>query len=88
MPYIKRYIDKLSNSSNGKFILFSKQDRIHLELTYKLITDIQNKDFDINLKTALNVLVTYQEWYHWLFTMFGFTEPAREASLNGRVHAA
>ncbi|MBA3924453.1 MAG: exonuclease [Nostocaceae cyanobacterium] len=71
----KEKVNQLKNASNGDFVLFSKQDRIQLELTYKLIIDIQNKDLDVDLKSALKVFVTHQEWYHWLFTMFGFTKP-------------
>lgn len=71
----KENIEQLKNSSNGKFVLLSKHDRIHLELTYQLIIDIQNKDLDVDLESALKVFVTHQEWYHWLFTMFGFTKP-------------
>ncbi len=71
----KERVNQLTNAVNGKFILFSQEDRIHLELTYKLIIDIHNRDLDVDLKSALKVLVTHNEWYHWLFTMFGFTKP-------------
>jgi hypothetical protein len=74
-PVAKERVSQLKNSPNGKFVLFNKQDRVHLELTYKLIIDIQNRDLDVDLKLALKVLVTHQEWYHWLFTIFGFTKP-------------
>ncbi|WP_414589073.1 exonuclease [Scytonema sp. PCC 10023] len=72
-------VEQLKNSPNGKFVLFSRQDRIHLELTYKLIIDVQNKDLDVDLESALKVFITNQEWYHWLFTMFGFTKPKTPA---------
>lgn len=71
----KEKVSQLKNSANGKFVLFTKQDRIHLELTYKLIIDIQNRDLDVGLESALKVFITKQEWYHWLFSMFGFTKP-------------
>ncbi|MGB6300903.1 MAG: exonuclease domain-containing protein [Rivularia sp. (in: cyanobacteria)] len=71
----KEKISQLNNSHNGKFIFFSKPDRIHLELIYKLIIDIQNRDLDVDLETALKVLINKPEWYHWLFNMFGFTQP-------------
>ena len=74
-PVAKEKISQLKNSPNGKFVLFSKPDRIHLELTYKLIIDIQNRDLDVDLESALKLLTTNQEWYHWLFSMFGFTKP-------------
>ncbi|MEC4814730.1 MAG: AAA family ATPase [Scytonema sp. PMC 1069.18] len=68
-------ISQLNNSQNGKFMLLSKQDRIHLELIYQLIIDVQNRDLDVDLESALNVFLTYPEWYYWLFDMFGFNEP-------------
>ncbi|MBA3922752.1 MAG: exonuclease, partial [Nostocaceae cyanobacterium] len=71
----KEKVGQLKNSANGKFVLFTKQDRIHLELTYKLIIDIQNKDLDVDLESGLKVFISNQEWYHWLFSMFGFTKP-------------
>ncbi|WP_392530205.1 exonuclease domain-containing protein [Nostoc sp. C117] len=78
----KEKIEQLKNSSNGKFFLLSKQDRIHLELTYQLIIDIQNKDLDVDLESALKVFVTHEEWYHWLFTMFGFTKPLGKTAVK------
>jgi Cdc6-like AAA superfamily ATPase len=77
----KERVNQLKNSSNGKFVLFAKPDRIHLELTYKLIIDIQNRDLDVDLEAALKVLVTHKEWYHWLFTMFGFTKPTTQTEI-------
>ncbi|AKG20551.1 3'-5' exonuclease [Calothrix sp. 336/3] len=71
----KEKITQLQNASNGKFILLSKRDRIHVELTYKLIIDIQNKDLEVDLESALKVLVTKSEWYHGLFSLFGFAKP-------------
>jgi hypothetical protein len=75
-PVAKEKVSQLKNSPNGKFVLFSKPDRIHLELTYKLIIDIQNRDLDVDLELALKVFITNQEWYHWLFSMFGFAKPS------------
>lgn len=74
----KEKISQLNNSPNGNFILFSKRDRIHLELTYKLIIDIQNQDLDVDLESALKVFITHEEWYHWLFNMFGFAQPTAQ----------
>ncbi|MFM2063901.1 MAG: hypothetical protein RLZZ507_3572 [Cyanobacteriota bacterium] len=70
-------IKQLENSSNGKFILFNKQDRILFDLIYDLIVSIYNKDLDIDLETALTFVTTHQEWYHWMFTKFGFTAPQK-----------
>ena len=58
-------IDKLNNAPNGKFIYLEKADRITLELIYKLIIDIQNKDLEIDLTMALTFLETYFSSY-WL----------------------
>jgi DNA polymerase III epsilon subunit-like protein len=77
----KERIIQLNNSYNGDFVLFSKPDRIHLELTYKLIIDIQNKDLDVELESALKVFITNQEWYHWLFSMFGFPKPTEQTNV-------
>ncbi len=74
----KERVNQLRNAPNGKFVLFSKEDRIHLEMTYKLIIDIQNRDLDVELNSALKVLVNHHEWYHWLFTMLGFTKPTAQ----------
>ncbi|MBW4499773.1 MAG: 3'-5' exonuclease [Scytonema hyalinum WJT4-NPBG1] len=77
----KERIIQLKNSPNGKFVLFSKEDRIQLELTYQLIIDIQNKDLDVDLESALKVFITNQEWYHWLFSMFGFAKPTAQTKV-------
>ncbi|BAP55232.1 exonuclease RNase T and DNA polymerase III [Thioploca ingrica] len=58
-------IDKLNNAPNGKFIGLEKADRITLELIYKLIIDIQNKDLEMDLTLALTFLETYFSSY-WL----------------------
>ncbi|HLO89035.1 MAG TPA: exonuclease domain-containing protein [Nostocaceae cyanobacterium] len=73
----KEYIKQLQNSANGKFILLNKQDRILLDLIYELIVSIYNRDLDVDLESALNVLITHQEWYHWIFSLFGFTPPKK-----------
>ncbi|BBD63242.1 exonuclease RNase T and DNA polymerase III (plasmid) [Nostoc sp. HK-01] len=76
----KERITQLNNSPNGKFRLFAKEDRIALDLTYQTIIDIQNRDLDVDLESALKVFVTYQEWSHWLFSMFGFTKSFAQAA--------
>ncbi|GAX34681.1 exonuclease domain-containing protein [Nodularia sp. NIES-3585] len=74
----KEYIKQLQNSQNGKFTLLNKQNRILLDLIYDLIISIYNKDlYDIDLATALNILITHPEWYHWIFSVFGFTPPTK-----------
>ncbi|MDK2412714.1 hypothetical protein QHH03_26810 [Aphanizomenon sp. 202] len=44
-------------------------------MIYDLIISIHNKDLDIDLESALTFITTHQEWYHWIFTKFGFTLP-------------
>lgn len=74
----KEEIGKLQNTSNGNFVLLNQHDRIHFDLTYELIVDIQNKDLDVDLESALKVLIMNKEWYHDIFTMLGFTKPATD----------
>jgi DNA polymerase III epsilon subunit-like protein len=74
----KEKVEQLKNCPNGNFVLLTRQDRIYLELTYNLIIDVQNRDLDVDLESALKVFVTNPEWYHWLFTMFGFTKPSKQ----------
>ncbi|MEA5512353.1 exonuclease domain-containing protein [Crocosphaera sp. UHCC 0190] len=51
-------IDMLNNSANGKFCIMEKEDRIQFELIYKVITDIQNRDLEIELEQALRFLLS------------------------------
>jgi Cdc6-like AAA superfamily ATPase len=71
----KERIKQLENSANGNFVLLNKHDRILFDLIYDLIISIHNKDLDIDLESALNFVTSHQEWYHWIFTKFGFTAP-------------
>ena len=73
----KERIKQLENSANGNFVLFNKEDRILFDLIYDLIISIHNKDLDIDLESALTFVITHQEWYHWIFTKFGFTPPKK-----------
>ncbi|WP_071190689.1 hypothetical protein [Trichormus sp. NMC-1] len=73
----KERIKQLENSANGNFILFNKQDRILFDLIYDLIISIYNKDLDVDLESALTFVTTHQEWYHWIFSIFGFTPPKK-----------
>ncbi|TAE54424.1 MAG: exonuclease [Nostocales cyanobacterium] len=71
----KERIKQLNNSKNGNFVLFNQKDRILFDLIYDLIISIYNKDLDTDLETALTFVTTHQEWYHWIFNQFGFTQP-------------
>jgi hypothetical protein len=65
----KEEIEKLNNAPNGKFIYMDKEDRLNFELIYKLIVDIQNKDFEIDLQKALISLETLMSGA-WLIKIF------------------
>jgi Cdc6-like AAA superfamily ATPase len=73
----KERMQQLENSANGNFVLFNKEDRILFDLIYDLIISIHNKDLEIDLESALTFVTTHQEWYHWIFTKFGFTPPKK-----------
>ena len=62
-------INKLNQAPNGKFIELDKENRITFELIYQLITDIQNRDVDFELKEALETLQSYLGHY-WLINIF------------------
>ncbi|MDM8566017.1 3'-5' exonuclease [Candidatus Halobeggiatoa sp. HSG11] len=61
----KEEIEKLNNANNGQFIVMEQQNRVSFELIYKTVLDIQNKDVEINLATAMNGLQNFME-NHWL----------------------
>ncbi|MFK5969930.1 MAG: 3'-5' exonuclease [Candidatus Marithrix sp.] len=61
----KGEIEKLNNAENGKFIVMEQHDRVNFELIYKTVIDIQNKDIEIDLATALNNLQSFIP-KHWL----------------------
>lgn len=65
----KAEIDKLNKAHNGQFIYMDKEDRLTFELIYKLIIDIQNKDFDVDLGKALKTLESLMSHY-WLIKIF------------------
>ncbi len=65
----KEEIEKLNNASNGRFIYMEKEDRLSFELIYKLIVDIQNKDFEIDLQKALTSLENIMSDF-WLIKIF------------------
>ncbi len=58
-------IEKLNNANNGEFVVMEQHDRVNFELIYKTVIDIQNKDIEIDLSTALNNLQTFIP-KHWL----------------------
>lgn len=61
----KNEIDKLNSSTNGEFITLDIVNRVIFELFYKVIVDIQNRDFDANLPQTLNTL-ELKFHKHWI----------------------
>lgn len=51
-------IEKLKTASNGDFIIMDRNDRIMFETLYKMVVDILNKEFTIELRPALEALKT------------------------------
>lgn len=52
----KHELERLNHIGNGTFAIMDKVDRIRFELAYNLIVDIQNRDLETNLATALPIL--------------------------------
>ncbi|MCK5718216.1 MAG: ATP-binding protein, partial [Thiomargarita sp.] len=65
----KSEIEQLNNAPNGQFIYMDKEDRITFELIDKLISDIQNRDFDVNWSQAIKTLESIMSHY-WLIKIF------------------
>jgi len=61
----RQEIEKLNHTDNGSFTILQQADRVELELLYKLITDINNQEFDVKLETALETFLE-QRPHHWL----------------------
>lgn len=45
-------INRLNASGNGKFRIMDEEARLSLETVYRIVTDIQNRDLEIDLDTA------------------------------------
>ena len=65
-----REIGKLSTAKNGDFKIFDRHTRIIFELIYKFISDVYNRDFELDIDSefqpALKTVASYFEDY-WLF---------------------
>ena len=53
----KDEIEMLNNSHHGRFLIMEKGDRIEFELIYKLITDVHNRDLEIELDEVLSSII-------------------------------
>lgn len=54
----KDEIEMLNNSHHGRFLVMEKSDRIDFELIYKLITDVHNRDLEIELDEVLSSIIS------------------------------
>ena len=54
----KDEIEMLNNSHHGRFLIMEKGDRIEFELIYKLITDVHNRDLEIELDEVLSSIIS------------------------------
>lgn len=61
----KAEIEKLNHSPNGQFFVMDQEDRVNFDLIYNLIIDTQEKDLEVDLAIALDVLTSYLSDY-WL----------------------
>ncbi|WP_013323939.1 exonuclease domain-containing protein [Gloeothece verrucosa] len=68
----KQQIAILNSFKNGEFRPMEKEDRIHFELIYKLIIDIENRDFEVHLEEALKRLSEIPNT--WLIQLLGIRE--------------
>lgn len=68
----KEEIAKLNHSLNGKFTIMIKSDRVHFELIYKTIIDIQNQDLEIDFSSVLQAL-TLELGDYWLLELIETT---------------
>ncbi|MFS8798500.1 AAA family ATPase [Synechococcus sp. R60.3] len=57
----KAALAALNNSPNGKYALLTQDDRIHLELMHRMITDIQNRDLEIDLTQAVRYYLDHRD---------------------------
>ncbi|ERT09428.1 exonuclease family protein [Lyngbya aestuarii BL J] len=60
------FLEQFRNAENGNFVFMDKEQRIIFELIYQMIVDIQNKDLEVNLVEALDI-VLFDYRNYWLF---------------------
>ena len=60
----KRHLEQLSSCPNG-VVLLDRDTRLQLELLYKLMVDVQNRDLEVDLLTAFQVVLA-REKRHWI----------------------
>jgi hypothetical protein len=47
-------------------VVLEEEDRVELELIYKLVTDIHNRDLEVKLESALGIVFQHYS-AHWLW---------------------
>jgi len=52
----KQEIEKLNHSKNGSFTILEKSERIAFDLISELVTDINNRDLEVDISKGLNTL--------------------------------
>ncbi|MEO0804123.1 MAG: 3'-5' exonuclease [Cyanobacteria bacterium J06642_2] len=62
-------IERLKNAENGSFNILAKKERIELELINKMITDIRNRDLDVDLPDAMRAIAVWKG-RTWLTKLF------------------
>ncbi|MCI5128353.1 MAG: exonuclease [Candidatus Electrothrix sp. AUS3] len=68
----KGEIEKLNNTENGRFIYMDRSQRIHFELIYQIISDIQNHDLHAELDQVMPLLGETIGKDFWLFRAIGY----------------
>ncbi|MCI5135886.1 MAG: hypothetical protein D3920_12620 [Candidatus Electrothrix sp. AW2] len=68
----KGEVEKLNNTENGRFIYMDRSQRIHFELIYQIISDIQNHDLHAELDQVMPLLGETIGKGFWLFRAIGY----------------
>lgn len=58
-------IAKLNATPNGQFMVMNQENRVIFELIYKMIVDIQEQDLEVDLETAISMVISEYKDY-WL----------------------
>ena len=67
----KGEIEKLNKTENGRFIPLDRSQRIHFELVYQIVSDIQNRDLHAEPDQVMPLLVDIIGKEFWLFRAMG-----------------
>uniref|UniRef100_UPI0040563CFB 3'-5' exonuclease n=1 Tax=Candidatus Electrothrix sp. TaxID=2170559 RepID=UPI0040563CFB len=67
-------IEKLENTANGAYVHLDRSKRIHFELIYQLISDIQNHDLHAEPEQIMPLLFDILGKDFWLFRAIGYRQ--------------